>query len=242
MPKKKITNFNEEFDLKLFVIIAKNNFYLVIIFMLLGFSISYLYLRYTPNFYQCQSVIKIDVINNANAILNIGGGIESGSPNSLAGNIELIHSRVIIGRALKQLPLQVSYFSKGTVLTNELYTRSPYRVEFNLMDSGLMDVPIYIEFEPDNRVSLTYFYHGKNNHFVFRNDELIQLPEGQLNIQILDYVTVQANQSAIKKETQFFIINSCYSRVIGWCGDCDCGTTIFRAPYQSSRINEKLWN
>jgi len=33
MAKKKITNFNEDFDLKLFVIIAKSHFYWVLVLM-----------------------------------------------------------------------------------------------------------------------------------------------------------------------------------------------------------------
>src|SRR3979409_2396786 len=104
MPKKKITNLNEEFDLKLFVIIAKNNFYWVLVLISLGLTYSYVYLRYTPPVYQAQAVIKLDVVNNATAILNIRSSAVDQSAGSLAGDIELIRSRVILERALAKLP------------------------------------------------------------------------------------------------------------------------------------------
>jgi len=64
-------------------------------------------------------------VNNATAILNIGSSSIDNTSSSLAGDIELIRSRVIVGRALSKLPLAVSYYSKGTVLMEEMYTATP---------------------------------------------------------------------------------------------------------------------
>ncbi|MCX6273680.1 MAG: Wzz/FepE/Etk N-terminal domain-containing protein, partial [Bacteroidetes bacterium] len=133
MAKKRITQLNSDFDAKLFAIIARKNFYWIIMMVTAAILLSYLYLRYTAPTFQAHSVIKIGVVNNANAVLNInnsdmlnGLGI---TQTQLAGDVELLKSRVIIARAINSMPLNVSYYAKGTVLENELYQKSPFQVE-----------------------------------------------------------------------------------------------------------------
>src|SRR5437764_13687866 len=98
MHRKKITNLNEEFDAKLFAIMARKNFYWVILLVSAAMLTAYLYLRYTPATYQASGVVKVGVVNNASAVLNFqnndqlsGLGI---SQQFLAGDIELVKSRV----------------------------------------------------------------------------------------------------------------------------------------------------
>src|SRR5215467_10107173 len=106
MPKKKITNLNEEFDAKLFAIMARKNFYWVILLVSAALLTAYLYLRYTPATYQAGGVVKVGVVNNASAILNIQNSDQLsnlGITNQqfLAGDIELLKSRVILSRVIK---------------------------------------------------------------------------------------------------------------------------------------------
>src|SRR4051812_23123554 len=119
MPKKKITNLNEEFDPKLFAIIAKKNFLWIILLVSASLLTSYLYLRYTPATYQAYGIVKLGVVNNASTVLNIQNSEQLnnlGITLFLAGDIELLKSRVILSRVVKSLPLQVSYYAKGTIL------------------------------------------------------------------------------------------------------------------------------
>src|SRR6185369_3442702 len=119
MQKKKITNLNEDFDLKLFALISRKNFYWLFVLIVLGFIFSFLYFRYTPPVYQAQSLLKIDVVNNASTILNFkNNAVDQNNTSLISGDIELIRSRIIVGRALSKLPLQISYYAKGTVLVN----------------------------------------------------------------------------------------------------------------------------
>src|SRR4029078_12841376 len=141
MANKKITQLNSDFDAKLFAIIARKNFYWIVMMVTASMLLSYLYLRYTPSTYQSQAIIKIGVVNNANAVLNInnsdmlnGLGI---TQSQLAGDVELLKSRVIIQRALNSMPLKVSYYAKGTVLVNEMYALSPFQVDFTLRDTTI---------------------------------------------------------------------------------------------------------
>src|SRR6185503_20093189 len=119
MAKKKITQLNEEFDPKLFAIIARKNFYWVILMVTSAMFLSYVYLRYTPPTYQAQGVIKIGTINSANVLNMNNSDMLSGlgiSQGQIAGDMELLRSRVIFSSAVDAMPLKVIYYSKGTVL------------------------------------------------------------------------------------------------------------------------------
>ena len=208
MQKKKITNLNEEFDFKLFAIIAKKNFYWLFTLITLGLIFTFLYLRYTPPVFQAQSLVKIDVVNNASAVLNIrSSSIDQNNSNLIAGHIELIRSRVIVGRALAKLPLQISYYAKGTVLVNELYTSNPYKVEALVKDSSVVDYTIYVEFLSEKRIKLSYTTYDKTEQGIFSISEPIQLPEMTLKFTINNFPAIVAHQNTIKKQAYYFIIN-----------------------------------
>src|SRR4051812_30827023 len=100
MAKRKITNLNEEFDGKLFAIIARKNFYWIVLLVSAAMLVAYLYLRYTPATYQSSGVVKVAAVNNASAVLNFQNAdqlnnLGISSQQLLAGDIELIKSRVI---------------------------------------------------------------------------------------------------------------------------------------------------
>ncbi|MBL0342041.1 MAG: hypothetical protein IPP71_14600 [Bacteroidetes bacterium] len=61
--------------------------------------------------------------------------------NKLAGDIELIRSKIIAKRAVSKLNLGISYFAKGTVLDYELYSASPFEAEAVLKDSSIYNKP-----------------------------------------------------------------------------------------------------
>ena len=129
MAKKKITPLNEEFDFKLFVTIAKKNLLWFAFLILLSIVTSLVILRYSAPIFECASIIKIADEDNAQNVLglNAKNGFLSEN-NKIAGDIELIKSKIIISKAVRTLPLQVSYYSKGSILINELYKQTPFSV------------------------------------------------------------------------------------------------------------------
>ena len=108
MAKKKISPINEDFDFKLFFTIAKKNMLWFFFFMFLASIIAFLILRYTSPTYEVFSVVKISSQDNAQNVLGINAkeGIY-GEQNKIAGDIELIRSKVIVERAIKKLPLNI---------------------------------------------------------------------------------------------------------------------------------------
>ena len=162
MAKKKISHLNEEFDVKLFAIIARKNFYILILLMIVSVITAFIYLRYTHPIYQSDAIIKIGSQNNANKILNMQSApiYEGMGMNLLAGNIEVLRSKLMVSRVLAKMPLDVSYFAQGTVLDEEMYKNSPFEVEFYELDSSYCDIPFYLKFKEKTQFELTYNYNG----------------------------------------------------------------------------------
>lgn len=116
MAKKKISPINDEFDFKLLVTIARKSTMWFALFILTTILIALLILRYTAPVYESTSVIQLSEQDNARSVLNEATLKRfSDQNNKLASSIELIRSRVIIERALKRLPVQISYYSKGEI-------------------------------------------------------------------------------------------------------------------------------
>src|SRR4051812_40687604 len=162
MAKKKISHLNEEFDIKLFAIIAKRNFYILIILMAISLTVAFLYLRYTHPVYQSETVVKIGTVNNATAVLNINNPemYDAMGINQLAGNIEILRSNLMINRVISKMPLEVSYYAQGTVLDEELYKSTPFEVEYYQIDSSVYDLPFYVHFTPNNKFEMAYTLDG----------------------------------------------------------------------------------
>ncbi len=210
MAKKKISPINEEFDFKLLVTIARKNTMWFALFLMTSVVSAMLILRYTAPVYEATSVIQLSEQDNARSILNNPQFNRFNEANNkLASSIELMRSRVIVERALLRLPLQVSYYSKGEILTNELYTQSPFRVETRIKDSSIIGQPIFIDFLSKNSFKLFLKSNAVDSlqSKTFKDNEWIITPAADFKISINDYATIQALQQELSKDAFYFKLN-----------------------------------
>ena len=210
MAKKKISPINEEFDFKLLVTIARKNTMWFALFLMTSVVSAMLILRYTAPVYEATSVIQLSEQDNARSILNNPQFNRFNEANNkLASSIELMRSRVIVERALLRLPLQVSYYSKGEILTNELYTQSPFRVETRIRDSSIIGQPIFIDFLSKNSFKLFLKSNAVDSlqSKTFKDNEWIITPAADFKISINDYATIQALQQELSKDAFYFKLN-----------------------------------
>ena len=162
-------------------------------------STSYLYLRYTKSIFQSDSELKLDVKQEA-SVLRIDSYVEDENLNLMAGEIEQIKSRFFLGRVIDSLALKVSYYTKGKVLTDEMYKRSPFLVEYTATNRSLNDVPIYVNFVSDQA-------------FKIRVDETGPVQTGNFGSPIqLDGIKITLRKTSIfdqnHDEDYYFIINN----------------------------------
>lgn len=210
MAKKKIKLINEEFDFKLFFMIAQKNFIWIFLFLILAISSAYLYLRYTAPVFQSESIIKLSVENTANKVLNFGDQSSFGGNdnNHIAGEIELIKSKVIVEKILADAPLSISYYAKGTVLINELYKQSPFSVVIDSLDSAKFGIPYFIKFEGASDFSISYGSDPEIKAGNFKVGQPVILPMATFKVFITDLPSIEQQQKLIKKDAYFFLFNN----------------------------------
>jgi tyrosine-protein kinase Etk/Wzc len=219
MPRKQVSPINEDFDFKLFVTIARKNVWWFLLFMFLAAVVAFLILRYTAPVYEATSVIKLSIENKAKNVLGQNNNEDLlYDENRIAGDIELIRSRIIVQRAISTLPLQISYYAQGTVLEYELYKQSPFEVEMRVKDSLIYGERFMVDFEDQKTVKLGYTL--KNGEHVVKDypvNKWFQTPMADFRITITDYSAIEKHQQELQKDAYFFItrtINMIYDEIV----------------------------
>jgi uncharacterized protein involved in exopolysaccharide biosynthesis len=138
--RERITNFSNEFDLGLFIYIVKRSLLWISLCVLLSLAAAYIYLHYTAPTYESKAIIQMSQSNNARKVLEVSDISED---HSLQADVELLRSKFFISKALDRLPLDVSYYYKGRLLTYEYYNETAFTVEDHVLrDTTIRDRPI----------------------------------------------------------------------------------------------------
>ncbi len=137
---------------KLSLVFRKNLLWIILIFLATNIT-AYLTIRWTKDLYESESELKLDTKQNASE-LGIKGIVEDQNLNIIAGEIEQIKSRLFYNRVIDSLDLQISYYSIGKVLKDEMYKRSPFQVKHFIKLGFPYDQPIYFNFTGANSYSI----------------------------------------------------------------------------------------
>ncbi|HEY5746846.1 MAG TPA: polysaccharide biosynthesis tyrosine autokinase [Chryseolinea sp.] len=151
LPHPSQTNEAIDFN-KLKIIFKRNWLWLVILFLVIN-SVAYLKVRYTKNIYESSSELKLDIKKEATEF-GIKPTVEDPNFNLLSGEIELIESRLFLGRVLDSSDLNVSYFSVGRVLNDELFQNAPFEVRYKAQNESSFNAPIHLEDNGSDEFSL----------------------------------------------------------------------------------------
>ena len=144
---------------KLRIAFRNNWVWVVLIFFLVNFT-AYLFVRYTKNLYESSSELKLDVKEDATEF-GIKTAIEDQNLNLISGEIEIIQSRLFLSRVLDSANLEVSYYSIGRVLNEELYQSIPFFVTYGANAKSLYNIPIYVDENGTGSFTLTIANEGE---------------------------------------------------------------------------------
>lgn len=194
---------NKDFDLIILQTIVKRYWWWPVLFVVLFFSLSYFFLRYTKPTYESSMVIQLDNQDNAKDIINIEN--INTKENDISSEIELMRSQFLFEKAIGRINYNVSLYSKGQVLTEEKYNSSSFNVQpYALKDSTLINTPINVDYK-NGLVIISYHFNGKNN-----------VVKGKLNQHLVndhfDIVLKAANVNEFQIDSDdnelYFIFNS----------------------------------
>lgn len=157
---RNITGTVEGIDFeKLTIVFKKNLLWVIIIFLAANLSSS-LFLRYTRDLFESESELKLDIKRDASE-LGIKTVMEDQSLNIVSGEIEQIKSKLFISRLLDSINLDISYYSVGQVLIDEMYKRAPFLVTTSIINKTHYDLPFYIDLEDANSYKIRVGENGK---------------------------------------------------------------------------------
>ncbi|MGD0711584.1 MAG: GNVR domain-containing protein [Bacteroidales bacterium] len=208
MATKKISNINDELDIKLFLFITKKCLIYIILFLGIAAISSFLYLRYTQPVYSTRAVIQISSNEeNVSKILETKDVVEG--QNDLEKAREFISSGVFLGQVFSKLPFSISYYKEGRILSNEQWNESaPYVVDANIKNPSIYGIPIYIKFNT-NKYILSYSKPGSSKFEKEYNlSQKAEIPEAELNIKLKDPNNVENNDGILNQNSYYFILNN----------------------------------
>ncbi|HEY0978821.1 MAG TPA: Wzz/FepE/Etk N-terminal domain-containing protein, partial [Flavobacteriales bacterium] len=198
--RERITNFSNEFDLGLFIYIVKRSLIWIALCLGLALAAAYIYLRYTAPTYESRSVIQLSQTNNAQKVLKMNDLVED---DNLRADVELLRSKFFIERMLRRLPLEISYYFKGQVLTTEYYTATFFRLtDVVVKDEDLRGKPISCTQKGPDGVTLSYAIGKEQFSFEQPMDGPFVTPHFTARVELEKGNTFQRDEDG----TVFFVI------------------------------------
>ncbi len=129
-------------------------------------------------------VLQLSDKDNAKEVLDFEN--MNSRDNQLSSVIELLRSELLFKRAIKSMGMNVSLYSRGKVLTEELYLKSSFYVQpFALVDSSLIGKEINIDFNGEN-VLLFYEHQGKKKTVKGKINQRIKNEDFEVVLKVVD--------------------------------------------------------
>ncbi len=204
MAVKKISNINEEIDIKLFIYIVWKNLFLISLFLLIAFVGSYLYLHYTHPVFEAKAIIQLETNEAMKQFL--GNTLPE---DDLSKKTELLRSATFLERIVNKLPLKVRYYKAGTILNFEQYKQSPYSIEYNVKNPSIYGIPIFVTFNKNKTFEINYEVNNKIKKYInLEINEKVVFPEFDIKLDVIDYLTLFSKDKLILSGEYYFIINN----------------------------------
>ncbi|MDD3630567.1 MAG: polysaccharide biosynthesis tyrosine autokinase [Bacteroidales bacterium] len=156
--KSKISKYNNEYNSYLLRIVLKKNLWLIILFLAIILLGIWAFLRYTQPIYQAKTIIQL---NKENRVTELISSNVFTKDNTLENRVEVLSSPEFIKRVIRKLPLDISLYAKGNILDFELYKTAPISIEYSIIDSTIINVPIYFKIKDSKNIELYYELNGE---------------------------------------------------------------------------------
>ena len=203
--KDRLTKFSSEFELGVFLFIAKKSLLWIILFFGIAVTTAFLYLRYAANIYQARTVLQLVNDNNASRILEVNSGNEN--QNQIAEALELIKSPAFLKRVISKIDLSVGYFNEGSFKNNELYNSSPVLIVTKIKNNSLFNKKIYVHHETSDKGEIEYQSNGNTVKLKFKKEQLAINDDLEILVYNNPRISQSDYQTAIKAIQRPFFIN-----------------------------------
>ncbi|HOY39821.1 MAG TPA: Wzz/FepE/Etk N-terminal domain-containing protein, partial [Bacteroidales bacterium] len=204
MKRAKIPVFNQSFDVRVFIRIFFMSLWLVVLILIASVLAGFLYYRYTLPIYETRSIIQVKEENKTNQFLKLDNEV---SQSDLTSVTELIQSKTFLRECFTELPLDISYFKKGTFISSEIYKQSPFTVYVNINNPVIYNTRININFIKD-KYQLRYKIGNEDYEYILSPEDWHPIFGGEIFIHYDSPKTIRIEQESDAKSKYFFVINN----------------------------------
>ena len=161
--------------------------YLFVLGALLALAIAFLYLRYSTAIYLTKTTILIKDEKTGNgaeelaAFSGLGGFLSKFQKNKIENEIAIFKSKKIIGNAVEELKLNVTYESIGTIKTSELYKYKPFEVNYLSFTDSVNKIPS-LHFKIIDQTTFSISLIESGIAAVHNFGEKVSLPFGDITV------------------------------------------------------------
>lgn len=159
--KHQVDLADEEIDISKILFIALKHWYLFAIALAITMGIAWFYNWYTHPVYRMSGtvLVKDDKGSMGENLLAEIGALQT--KRNIENEIEILRSRSLIGKALKELNVDVTYIHKTGIRERELYNGTPVLLEYALLAPLPWGLTMEMEVLDSTSFSLTYpVYQG----------------------------------------------------------------------------------
>ncbi len=197
---------NREFDADILWVVIKKHWLIFPLLLFIAMTGSYIYLRYTKPLYSSSAIIQRSSQDEGKRILDIENFESEGS---LSEDVELLHSTFLLEKALRNLNLNISYYSEGDILTEEKYLMSSYHITLlEVKDSSILDIPIHVA-EKGDAFEFSLTKDGVLKTYLVQSNEVLETPYFSLIFKINDQARFK---NSITENSLYFVMNN-YSKL-----------------------------
>ncbi|MCL8005988.1 polysaccharide biosynthesis tyrosine autokinase [Gelidibacter japonicus] len=140
----KKTNSSANNELKQQLELITSHWLIISLSLVIAVSLAYSYLRYETYQYNASATIKIQDDTQSQKLPSLeditGKGLFANGSNKILDEIEVIQSRTLIENVVKDLNLNIKYYTQGQIKELEIYNNPPLKLNFFAHDSIIHNV------------------------------------------------------------------------------------------------------
>lgn len=129
--------------------------YLFLISFLFFIPAGNIYIKYVKPLYSIKTTVLIKDQKNKQIIDDILSEYKLETDRNIYNEIEIIKSYKLIGKTIRSLDFDISYFAKGNIRELEIYGESPYHVQLDTTFSNPKNLKVVVHFLSDSTFTLS---------------------------------------------------------------------------------------
>lgn len=201
--KKQLWNFGSDFDLLVFLNIARKSLLHCLGIAAVCAVVGFLYIRYTPQLFESILTLQVGNSNTAKKVLEVDNIYET---DDISAEIELLRSPYLIERAIKRLPLEVSIYNEGQFLTEDMYGKEPFKVELIEGRESIYENPVYVDVIDNKHIEISVPSLGIEDKTEKIGEEIV-INGCRLTLNHVDLKHFEMIKGQVKENKTFFKVN-----------------------------------